>query len=176
MRTASLALCALLVLCLCLVGCGSSLEQGPTTQVEVLHIQAILPGADWSKVSGGKLGALDTERWENADGTLFFRVSTDPDEQLDYPNIRSEQIDEYLDLMDFPPSTEVESSMIMGRNAVRIEGVSPDSDDFRTIDYVIIAGLRHFYVGAGASNSIWNAGGADAVYDILSNAKVAIVK
>jgi hypothetical protein len=176
MRTPSLTICALLLLCLCLVGCGSSLEQGPTTQVEIMHIRATLPGTDWSRVSSGKLGPLDTERWESDDGLFFFRVSSNPDEQLDYPIVGSEQIDEYLDLMDFPPSTEVESSMLMGRNAVRIEGVSPSDDGFRTVDYVIIAGLRHFYVGAGAANSIWESGGADVVFDILNNAKVAIVK
>jgi hypothetical protein len=174
MRTALAALCVLLVLSL--AGCGSTLDEGPNTPVEIMYIRATLPGTDWHKAGEGKAGPLDTERWENGDGTLFFRVSTDPDEALDYPSVRGTQVDRYIALMGLPPSTLVAGAMFMGRNAVRIEGVSPDDEDFRTIDFVFIAGLRHFYVGAGATGSSWGSGNADTVFDILNSVKVAIVK
>ena len=174
MRLVLLALSALFLLCL--TGCGSSLDKGPTTPVEIQHLQATLPGADWHQASQARLGELDAERWENADGTRFFRVASNPEETLDYPRILNDHVDMYVVLMDFPPSTLIERGTIMGRDAVRIEGVSPDSTGYRTLDYVFVAGFRHFYVGAGATNSTWDTGGADFVYDVLQTVKVALVK
>jgi hypothetical protein len=173
MRLLLLALCACSLLCF--AGCGSSAD-GPTTQVEVMHMQATLPGSDWHKASEGKKGLLDTERWENGDGSLFFRVANNPDDVLSIPRIDNSLVDQYISLMGFPPSTLVQPSTIMGRDAIRIEGVSSEAADYHTIDYAFAAALRPFYVGAGASNSIWDAGGSDAVYDILESVKVAIVK
>ncbi len=173
MRTVIMAFCTLFVLCL--AGCGSD-EGVPSTQVEVLHIQAMLPGTDWHKASTEKKGEFETERWENGDGTLFFRVADAPDDALSYPLIQASSVAQYMAVMDFPPSTLVEDSTMLGRSALRMEGVSPESDAYHTVDFVFIAGLRHFFVGAGAANSVWDAGGSDTVYAIIQSAKLAIVK
>ena len=172
MRIALLALCTLLLLCL--AGCGSNLDEGPATQVEIMDIQATLPGEDWHQASNGKIGLLDSERWENGDGTIYFRVATNPDEVLSYPaSIDGALVKEYVDLMDFPSSTIIKSTTIMGLSAVRIESVLPDSAAYHTIDYVFLRGLQHYYVGAGATNSAWNEDGGDIVYAILDTLELA---
>jgi hypothetical protein len=175
MRTVLLALCALLLLCL--AGCGSNPDEGLATQVDVMDIQVTLPGADWHKASDGKIGLLDSERWENGDGTIYFRVATDPSEVLEYPAfIDAALVNDYIDLMDFPSSTIIKDTTIMGLSAVRIESVLPDSAAYHTIDYVLLKGLQHYYVSAGATNAAWNAGAGDSVYAILDSLKVATGK
>jgi hypothetical protein len=172
MRTVLLALCAFFLLCL--AGCGSKMDEGPATQVEIMNIDVTLPGDDWHKASDGQVGLLDSERWENGEGTIYFRVATDPDEVLEYPaSIDGTLVDEYIDLMDFPSSRVIKSTTIMGLSAVRIESVLPDSAAYHTIDYVFLMGLQHYYVGAGATNSAWNRDGGDIVYAILDSLTIA---
>lgn len=169
MRLVLAALCA--VLLMCLVGCGSGQAEQPSTLVEAMNIQVALPGSDWHKVSSDKKDVLQTERWENGDNTLFYRVASDPDEAMSYPQIDTDLVEKYVNLFDFPPSTLVTTGMLNGRTAVRLEGVSSDGA-YRTLDYVFVGGLRHFYLGAGATSDVWAAGGDDIVYDIFESVKI----
>jgi hypothetical protein len=173
MRLGLPAICGLLVLCL--AGCGTGVD-GPSTQVEILNIAANLPGTDWHKESEEKLGTMDSERWENGDGTLFFRVSADMDDLLSVPSVDSARVDYYKGLVDYPSSTMRQRSYFVGRDAVRLEAVSPEDGEYHIIEYVFVAGLRQFYVGAGATNETWDKGGADSVDAILQNVKIDIVK
>ena len=73
----------LVLVLLVISGCGS--PSGPSTPVEAMGIQANLPGTNWHKASTTKTGTLTTEKWENADGTEFFRVTSDLDEVAGQP-------------------------------------------------------------------------------------------
>jgi len=160
---------------LILTGCGSA-GSGPSMQVEAFGIQATLPGTDWHKLDTRKAGALQIEQWETADKAMNFRIATNPDEDSGAMEADKSSARSFMSLMGYPLSSAINYRMIGGRNAVRMEGVSPGDTAMHQVDYEFIAALRHFYIGGGATNAKWANGGSDAVENMLDSMKVVLGK
>src|SRR6478609_6850797 len=125
-------------LALMLAGCGSA-SSGPSTQVEAFGVQATLPGTDWHKLDTRTAGSLQIEQWETGDKSIFFRIATNPDEDSGAMDVDDDAAVIYMSIMDYPRSSTIKYPMIAGRNAVRMEGVSPGDTSYHIVDYEFIA-------------------------------------
>jgi hypothetical protein len=162
-------------LILILTSCGSA-TSGPSTQVEAFGIQTTLPGTDWHKLDTRSVDSLQIEQWETGDKSMFFRIATNPDEDSGAMSVDRASAKDYMSIMGYPPSSVVNSRMIAGRSAVRMEGVSPGDTSYHNVDYEFIAALRHYYIGGGATNAKWANGGSDAVENMVDSMKVVLGK
>lgn len=160
---------------LILGGCGSA-SSGPSTQVEAFGIQATLPGTDWHKLGTRKASSLQVEQWETGDKSMYLRIATNPDEDSGVMSVDTASARRYMAIMGYPQASLINYPMIAGRDAVRMEGVSPSDSSYHMVDYEFIAALQHYYIGGGATNTRWANGGNDAVENMLDSMKVVLGK
>jgi hypothetical protein len=164
-RLASLVL-ALAVLVMS--GCGGT--SGPVTHVSAEGVQADLPGEGWTGTGVAENEGIRSETWRDPAGTMIFRISTYPDEEFNILLSR-EWVERYMDAM-YPWAAEATPAMLRGRNAYRMLAVSPAPDEFTMAEYAVIYKGRHYFIGAGATNTRWNNGGQDTVEDLLTTVKL----
>ena len=159
------ALVALIILTL--VGCGG--PSGPTTTVDDNGIRASLPGSGWYSLGNTQDGSLVMETWVNPDESMMFRVASDQEEVLSSLNIQSSAVNRYIDFVGYPPTTSADSAMLAGQRALRLEAIQPGDDGYHMVEYVVVFGFQHVFVGAGAKKSYWSNGGSQAVESILNS-------
>ena len=152
-----------------LAGCGG--QSGPTTVVKWQTIQASLPGTDWASLGITNTGSLTTQTWSNSNGTLIFRISTDPEEEFSAAANNPAVIQRFVEAMDYPQAVEGTISTFRGRNAYRMESVSPEPGAYHMVEYAFSRGFQPYFVGAGATNEYWN-DGSDYVEQMLSSVEL----
>jgi hypothetical protein len=133
-------------------------------------VQADLPGEGWTSAGVAENEGIRSETWRDPAGTMVFRISIYPDEDFNII-LNRELVERYMDTM-YPWASEATPAMLRGRNAYRLFAVHPDPDEYTMVEYAVIYKGRHYFIGAGTTNTRWNNGGQDAVENILDTVRL----